>query len=381
MSPMQTNGNREVLVPARQGERETGVMAPLAVVARLGCARASLGLRARRLRGPVEVYRDRAGVLPARSCRERAACSPRPQAIERARSLAAARLLRADRTSSPAARRRRERLRLRGASIVHQYKLTSAAARTKRGLEHTYLILDRGRATASRTSPAPEFGATELTPIERRHETWFAPHARLRRWCCSRAARGRRSSSCARSSRHEDRARRRSRRRSPTRRGARAAGRRRRVRVRAARQVPLDVREAVRAADRRRRRARVDLRRGPEPGHRAQARRRARRDARRAAGRATTRRGELHADASGRRPDGLEWRRRDAEVGGDDVRRDPPRLSRQRCRARWSSTTRSARRPSCASRRSSAIRRCRRRCSGSRRRRAPTSSGDKQSRT
>ncbi len=51
------------------------------------------------------------------------------------------------------------------------------------------------------------------------------------------------------------------------------AGVERDLRLPAARQVPLELRQAVRAADRRRRRAAGALRQGPEPGHRPQARR------------------------------------------------------------------------------------------------------------
>ena len=110
-------------------------------------------------------------------------------------------------------------------------------------------------------------------------------------------------------------------------------------------QVSLERGQAVQAADRRRRPARVDLRRGPEPGDRAQDRRRAGRHARRAALRQPGRRARVHVEG----PAGGRWPRMavgDADLEGDDVRGDPARASTRRASRRSSSTTRSARRAS-----------------------------------
>ena len=138
-------------------------------------------------------------------------------------------------------------------------------------------------------------------------------------------------------------------------------------------QVPLDLREALRAADRRRRQARVDLRRGPEPGDGARDGPRARLDAGGAARRRGRRRARLRA--RGRGP-----ARRPGVAGGEAarargrVRAHPPGLRRGRGAGDGARSTSSARPPCCASPTSRATRRSIPRPSASRRRKARTSS-------
>ncbi len=107
-------------------------------------------------------------------------------------------------------------------------------------------------------------------------------------------------------------------------------------------QVPLDLREALRAADRRRRRARLDLRRGPEPGHGAARRPGARLDAGGAArGQQRHRAAPSSSRTRARRTAWSGWRRRRA-------RRRPASsacawASARRASRRWNCSTASAR--------------------------------------
>ena len=146
---------------------------------------------------------------------------------------------------------------------------------------------------------------------------------------------------------------------------------RRDILVPATRQIPLDLRQALRAADRRRRRAGLDLRPRSQPGDRAQARRRAGLDTRGAACRRRRRSRPISGTwpSAGRR----RLRRGEAAGRGHGFRARPHRLRRQSCRARWSSRTRSATSRRCASDLRPEPRRTRR-SSASCRRRAPMSS-------
>ena len=97
----------------------------------------------------------------------------------------------------------------------------------------------------------------------------------------------------------------------------------RHVRVPAARQIPLGLREAVRAAHRRRRREALDLRPRSQPGDRAQARPRARLDARRRCSPATARSRRISTSTDAGSGDGLDYveaKPRSPDTGFERVR-------------------------------------------------------------
>ena len=311
VSPMQTNGNRDVLVPAGKGEREASELSAGAQAARRAVAATALSpcwssappaLRAARSRSIAKGRASSARAIARRARR----CSTRPQAIERARRCcraisAAERVRRRAATSMPRTRT------TRGASTCTS-TASSATRHDYGGLDHTYVVLDPvGQLPRQHSRHGARRGTDSDTDMRSLAHRRCCRRAGVRCWRLRGAtprgldAAARRSSTARRRRGHvqadggeqDARARRRTRRaRSRSRGRASSAGRY---------EKPFEQLIVGDGAQR------VDLRPRPEPGDRAQARRRARRDARGAARRRQRAREELHALGRRRRSDGLEY--------------------------------------------------------------------------